>query len=274
MTTDALSQLVALEAIIERGLETFVEVGEALRKIRDRRLYRDHHATFEDYCRERWGMSRRHANRTIEATDVAGVLGPMGPIPQTERQARELAPLKAAPEKMAAAWREASADGAPTAEKVREAVGRRMDVHYSSKADDWATPQDLFGELDAEFGFTLDVCALDSSAKCAEYFTPADNGLRQDWGARTCWMNPPYGEAIRAWVEKAHCEAAAGATVVCLVPARVDTGWWWDFCRWGEIRFLRGRLKFGDAHTSAPFPSAVVVFGPRADRQAVKWWDR
>jgi phage N-6-adenine-methyltransferase len=140
----------------------------------------------------------------------------------------------------------------------------------SSKTDQWATPQDLFDQLDAEFGFDLDVCASDDNAKCSRYFTEADDGLAQTWSG-VCWMNPPYGEAIGKWVEKARESAEAGATVVCLVPARVDTAWWWDNCRYGEVRFLRGRLKFGDSDTSAPFPSAVVIFGRP---ESVIWWER
>lgn len=146
----------------------------------------------------------------------------------------------------------------------------KMAVHYSSATDEWATPQAFFDRLDDEFGFDLDVCALDSSAKCARYFTPETDGLAQDWTG-TCWMNPPYGSEIVEWVAKAHESAEEnGATVVCLVPARVDTGWWWDHCRYGEIRFLRGRLKFGDSETSAPFPSALVIFGRPAN---VLWWE-
>ncbi|MGH9380672.1 MAG: DNA N-6-adenine-methyltransferase [Thermoanaerobaculia bacterium] len=147
-----------------------------------------------------------------------------------------------------------------------------MDVHYSSVTDEWETPQDLFDELDAEFHFELDVCALDSSAKCERYFTPQTDGLAHDWNGR-CWMNPPYGGAIATWVRRAWEQAKLGTTVVCLVPARVDTAWWWDYCRHGEIRFLRGRLRFGDSPHSAPFPSAVVVFGPNIE-PTVKWWER
>lgn len=143
-----------------------------------------------------------------------------------------------------------------------------MGVHYSSATDDWGTPQDLFDALDAEFGFTLDVCANPANAKCAEFFTVEDDGLAQTWEG-VCWMNPPYGDVIPAWIRKAYESAQAGTTVVCLVPARVDTAWWWDYCRYGEIRFLRGRLKFGGAESSAPFPSAVIVF-PR--KPNVVWW--
>lgn len=154
---------------------------------------------------------------------------------------------------------------------VIDSLGSRsMNVHYSSERDAWATPQDLFDELDAEFGFGLDVCASADNAKCPRYFTAEDDGLVQSWQG-TCWMNPPYGNVIESWVRKAYESAQDGATVVCLVPARVDTGWWWDYCRYGEIRFLRGRLKFGDGENSAPFPSAVVVFPRTAN---VVWWER
>lgn len=143
-------------------------------------------------------------------------------------------------------------------------------ANQSGGTDSWSTPDDFFAAVDAEFGFELDVCALDSSAKCERYFTPEDDGLAQEWTG-TCWMNPPYGNEIVEWVRKAYESALAGATVVCLVPARVDTGWWWDFCRHGEIRFLRGRLKFGEAATSAPFPSALVIFGRPATTVYWEW---
>lgn len=135
-------------------------------------------------------------------------------------------------------------------------------VHFSSAEVEWATPQGLFDELDAEFGFTLDVCATAANAKCARYFTQEDDGLAQPWDG-VCWCNPPYGRGIGRWVEKAYRSAQAGATVVCLVPARsTDTAWWHDYCRHGEVWFLKGRLRFGAAENSAPFSSAVVVFRP------------
>ena len=78
-------------------------------------------------------------------------------------------------------------------------------------------------------------------------------------------MNPPYGSVIGDWMAKAHAAAMAGATVVCLVPSRTDTGWWHDYAMRHEIRFIRGRLKFGEASTSAPFPSALVIMREDAD---------
>jgi phage N-6-adenine-methyltransferase len=133
-----------------------------------------------------------------------------------------------------------------------------MDVHYSSKTDMWATPQDLFDRLNAIHGFTLDVCALPENAKCKKYFTPEVDGLKQDWSNDTCWMNPPYGREIGRWIAKA---ATGGGKVVCLIPARTDTRWWHDYViPYGKIEFIRGRLKFGDSKNSAPFPSAIVIF--------------
>lgn len=147
-------------------------------------------------------------------------------------------------------------------------------VHFSSKTDDWSTPQALFDLLNDEFNFTLDVCASEQNHKCKKYYAEEDNGLIKTWRG-VCWMNPPYGDVIAAWVEKAFQSAIDGATVVCLVPARTDTRWWWDFCIHGEVRFLKGRLKFNDAG-SAPFPSALVIFRDglsKRDRRVV-WWDK
>jgi site-specific DNA-methyltransferase (adenine-specific) len=132
-------------------------------------------------------------------------------------------------------------------------------VHFSSKTDLWATPQDFFDRYNSIYNFTTDVCATAENAKCANYYTIATDGLNQTW-AGTCWMNPPYGRTIKQWMRKAYESSLQGATVVCLVPARTDTAWWHDYAMRGDIEFIRGRLKFGGHNNSAPFPSAVVVF--------------
>lgn len=134
-----------------------------------------------------------------------------------------------------------------------------MAVHFSSDTDLWATPQWFFDKLDAEFHFELDVCATHENAKCRRYFTEAENGLLQEWEG-TVWMNPPYGREIGEWIQKAYESAQNGATVVCLIPSRTDTAWWHEYCMNGEIRFVRGRLRFGGVEDNAPFPSAVVIF--------------
>ena len=139
------------------------------------------------------------------------------------------------------------------------------DLMFSSATDLWSTPQDFFDKLDKEFHFDFDVCATKENAKCACYYTEEDDSLNNYWHAepvRTLWMNPPYGRTIGLWVKKAWETSQMGDTVVCLLPARTDTSWWHDYCMKGEIRFIRGRLKFGGLKNSAPFPSAVVVFRP------------
>jgi phage N-6-adenine-methyltransferase len=135
------------------------------------------------------------------------------------------------------------------------------DVYASSATCEWETPQDLFDKLNEEYHFELDVCATADNTKCERYFTKEQDGLKPEWKGR-CWMNPPYGKEIGAWMKKAYESSLEGATVVCLVPARTDTAWWHDYAMKGKITFLRGRLKFGGAKNNAPFPSAIVVFRP------------
>ena len=131
-------------------------------------------------------------------------------------------------------------------------------VLYSSENEVWETPQDLFNRLNDEFHFDIDVCATPENAKCSKFFSPLDDSLSQDWQG-VCWMNPPYGKKIGVWMKKA---MEAKTTVVCLVPSRTDTKWWHDFAmKANEIRFIKGRLKFGNSKNSAPFPSAIIVFG-------------
>jgi phage N-6-adenine-methyltransferase len=136
-----------------------------------------------------------------------------------------------------------------------------LEVMGSSRTDEWATPRDFFARLEAEFGpFDLDPCATPQNAKCTRYYTRKDDGLAQEWYGRV-FMNPPYGRAIGAWMQKAWEASRNGAELVCcLVPARTDTRWWHDYAIRGEVRFLAGRLRFGEGLNPAPFPSAVVVF--------------
>lgn len=138
----------------------------------------------------------------------------------------------------------------------------KIDACLSSQSNEWATPQGLFDALNAEFGFTLDPCCTHQNAKCAKHYTASDNGLIHSWRGEVVFMNPPYGREIGLWVAKAFREAQGGATVVCLIPARTDTAYWHDYCVHGEVRFIRGRVKFvrEGAVNSAPFPSAIVIF--------------
>ena len=146
-------------------------------------------------------------------------------------------------------------------QRLRQKLAQK--VYHESKRHDWETPWPVFREYDAEFHFTLDVCATPETAKCTRYFTPADDGLVQDWGDDVCWMSPPYGRDIGLWMEKAYRSSHAGATVVCLVPSRTGTAWWhaWVLEK-AEIRHRKGRITFVGARDPAGFDSVVVIYRP------------
>ena len=135
-------------------------------------------------------------------------------------------------------------------------------VLFSSQNDVWSTPQAFFDRLNEEFRFTLDACALPENAKCELYFTPVEDGLVQDWSGHIVFCNPPYGKDIAAWVEKCYMESRKENTkVVMLLPTRTDTVYFHRYIYGiAEIRFVKGRLKFGNAKCSAPFPSMIVIF--------------
>jgi phage N-6-adenine-methyltransferase len=119
----------------------------------------------------------------------------------------------------------------------------------------------LFAELNREFNFTLDACASPENAKCPHYFTAEQDGLQQTWTGRV-WCNPPYGRTIGLWISKAWESVQSGSAelVALLIPAKPDTQWWHTHCVRGEVRFFKGRLRFGAMKYPAPFPSALVVF--------------
>lgn len=144
------------------------------------------------------------------------------------------------------------------------------DVMFSSKTDQWATPQYFYDELNGEFNFTLDPCADHFNHKCEKYFTKEVNGLSQSWSGERVFCNPPYGREIGGWVKKCYEEVLTGCQLaVLLVPARTDTKWFHDYIykKADEIRFIKGRLRFGDAKNSAPFPSMVVIFKREGDNK-------
>ena len=138
----------------------------------------------------------------------------------------------------------------------------QMQAQFSSKKDDWETPQELFDQLDSMFHFTLDAASSDENAKCEKHFTAEDDGLKQNWGGEVVWLNPPYGRQIGKWVQKAFEEGQKPHTfIVCLLPARTDTAWFHDYCRRGYVQFIRGRVHFSGHKWNAPFPSMIVFFG-------------
>jgi phage N-6-adenine-methyltransferase len=146
----------------------------------------------------------------------------------------------------------------------------KTNTYKTSNDDTWSTPKDFYDNLAKEFNFVLDAAALASSTLVPDNWYGLDHAdkARQDafnccWSLDSAhgvvWLNPPYGRTIGQWLKKANDEAKQGATVVCLVPARTDTNWWHSYCIKHEVRFIKGRLKFGKQKNCAPFPSALIV---------------
>lgn len=134
---------------------------------------------------------------------------------------------------------------------------------FDSVRQDWETPADLFDTVNAEFKFTLDVAASKSNCKVQRFISEEQDAMTLAWGRETCWLNPPYGKGHRlsAWVEKAYHESLKGATTVMLIPARTNTNWFHDLClKHGDVRFVRGRPKFGGADHGLPQPLCFVIF--------------
>lgn len=127
-----------------------------------------------------------------------------------------------------------------------------------SQTSEWATPQLVFDDLNREFDFSVDVASTAENAKCEKFYTKSEDGLSQDWTGETVWCNPPYGREIGDWVKKA---ATSKCNTVMLLPSRTDVRWFHKYVYGkAEIRFIKGRLKFGGAKDNAPFPSMIVIF--------------
>lgn len=152
---------------------------------------------------------------------------------------------------------------------------------FTSRSEEYETPQGFYNRLHSEFGFVLDAAATAHNTKCSLYITKIHNALGVDWllymrrsgSMGAVWLNPPYGKQIAAFMQKAYEESQNGLTVVCLVHARTDTRWFHDWAmRADEIRFVKGRLTFNEdepGSVGAPFPSMVVVFRPMFERVSV-----
>lgn len=290
LTISDRKRLQKLESIINEGLLTFIRVGSALREIRDRRLYRDTHSSFDSYCRERFGIGRHYAYRQIRGAQVTRLLGDVDScqhldrLPANEAQARPLTSL--APEEAREAWSLAIdlADGEqPTSVEVQEAVDLIAEgeeeadaddagesIHFSSVDDEWLTPSSVVSRVEEVLGeISLDPCAAShaSPAVPAEArFTEAEDGLAHAWSG-TVYMNPPYGRGIDRWVEKLVEEYEDGAVskAVALLPARTDTRWFRRLRPYPRC-FLHGRLTFSGHDNSAPFPSMTVFLGRRPEK--------
>jgi hypothetical protein len=281
MTAVTTTALAELEQVIERGLETFVEVGEALRRIRDERLYRESHKTFEAYCRERWGMSRQRAHQQIEAASIAGTLSTIVDIPN-EAVARELAPLKDDEAELVAVCRALRAKHGEklTAEKVHAAVTERITFEKrvgslkSSNSVEWYTPAKYIDAAREVLGdIYLDPASCEQAnetVRASTFYTAADDGLARPWHGRV-WMNPPYGAICGAFVAKLIDSYQGGeveSAVALLNAYSTDVSWFqslWDF----PLCFTDHRISFASPvhRTSGSTTGSVFVYlGPDPDR--------
>lgn len=281
MTHIERERLSMLEGTIQRGLRTFFEVGAALVQIRDQRLYRERHTTFEAYCQERWGMTRRHADRLIQGSEVVREIGAHRAegdealdardetnwsegLPQNEAQARELA--RAPQGERAKAWQEAQArhgTDSPPARVVREVVEERAGEDVGSEGaggdapgrdldrDSYSTPEYIL-ELVREVmgGIDLDPATNPAAQELVQaevFYTLEDDGLEQPWFGRV-WLNPPYSQpACRLFTEKvvAFYQNDEIEQAIVLVNTASGAKWWQHIARhcWA-LAFPDHRIQF------------------------------
>lgn len=274
LTTVETQELERHESTIERGLTTFVDVGLALLAIRDARLYRLGHSTFEDYCRERWGMVRQHANRLIAAAETVTNLEPIGStLPVTESQVRPLAMLE--PDVQREAWAlavETAPEGKVTAAIVQaavETVTNKPHVAHNSGENEWYTPADYISAARRVMGgIDLDPASSTIANKTVQaetYYSKDDNGLKQGWGGRV-WLNPPYSsDLIGPFIEHLACSIEAGdvTEAVVLVNNATETAWFHRLISVASaIVFTRGRVRFLDpqGNPGAPLQGQALVY--------------
>lgn len=269
-------RLIQCESVIERGLHTFIDVGNALLEIRDNRLYREQYSTFEDYCRERWNIQRAHAYRMIEAAKLNTILSPIGDIlPITESQARPLTSLE--PEEQITVWQRvvetAPAKGI-TASHVQDVVDRYIrpeNIHVSDDSYEWYTPAEyiesarlVMGGIDLDPASNTEAQEI---VKAGEYFTKTDNGLELSWYGRV-WLNPPYCmpeiEQFTSRVIDGYVNGRIDQAIV-LTNNGTDTNWFHDLLSSSGIACLtKGRVKFWGPNASGGGPrqgQTIFYFG-------------
>lgn len=281
------TRLTELEAVIERGLQTFVDVGTALMEIRDSRLYRESHGTFEEYCRERWGFTDRRARMMIAAAEVAGNLqtGTIVPVlPTTESQARPLTSLPADTQREV--WQravETAPNGKITARHVEQtvveykqtaetvAVPVRPHVANNSGNNEWYTPMPYAEAARRVLGrIDLDPASSDEAnqvVKATRYYTIEDDGLAQEWRGNV-YMNPPYStDLIGKFGDKLldHLSRGDVPSAIVLVNNATDTAWFHSMAAWANaLCFPRGRIRFWSpgGEIGAPLQGqAILYFG-------------
>jgi phage N-6-adenine-methyltransferase len=281
LTETECSELARLEKVIDGGLKTFVEVGSALSEIRDNRLYRASHGTFEDYCRERWGMVASRARQLIGAAQAVGNLESVTTVtPKIESQVRPLVSLEPAQQREAwtEAMQKAESESRPvTAQDVTDAVYKlKPHVANNSGENEWYTPPEYIEAARIVLGGNIDLDPASSEIanreiiKADTFYTKENDGLDKHWSGNV-WMNPPYAsDLIRQFTSKFASHVIAGdiKTGIVLVNNATETAWFRELIDCANaVVFTSGRVRFLDPRGNPGAPlqgQALIYFGAKA----------
>ena len=290
-------ELERCEVVIKQGLDTFIEVGQALLTIRDKRLYRASFKTFEEYCGDRWGMSRKRAYDMLAASQVLSNLSPIGDIlPQTESQVRPLTTL--APELQPIAWQKAveAAEGKPVTAKVVQHVVNELrpvneelrqvkrespelvteiiekaaakpHVAFNSGQNEWYTPDYILDAVREIFDIQMDPASSDIANERVQahiYYTIDQDGLKQEWRGNV-FLNPPYSQPqIGQFIDKLANSPKINHFIV-LVNNATETQWGQQLLRIScAVCFPKGRIRFVDPagnEGQSPLQGQMICYG-------------
>lgn len=269
------TDLHALEQIIHHGRRTFLEVGAALLRIREARLYKLTHSSWESWCLDRWGSSKRHADRQISAVKLVQESNRMGPnVPVScERQARELARAPSEVRHLVAAEVRAAIESGetPTAGKIRDAVTRIVGAK-PPRLQNRRTPRRLFDLLNRRFGpFELDAFAEPHNALCQRFYAREDDGCSQPW-ADVTFANPEFAD-MRLPLEHAVRQSELGIRSCVLGPVGCSQAWFHELAIRGTIYLPDLRINYdlpdGTPTKGADRDTIVMMFG--GEHENKKW---
>jgi len=299
LNIDETNELERCEVVIKQGLQTFIEVGQALMTIREKRLYRIGFKTFEDYCVERWSMDKRHANRLIQASEAISNLGPMGPVlPQSERQTRPITSLE--PEIQKEVWTEVvkthgdnitaakvdaiAWDWKLTDKRVKIAkqfpgvikdtiqdiiIEKKAKAHVSNNSgeNEWYTPECYIESARIVMGnINLDPASSEIANQTVNadlFYTHEEDGLSKEWFGNV-WLNPPYSQPlIFQFIEKL-IESDNIEQAIVLVNNATETKWGQLLIKHSDaVCFHQGRIRFIDKYGNlgdAPLQGQMICY--------------